>query len=83
MSWRDDMERQLSVGDKTPTHAEILKELRSEWRWHRHVKNVAEREMEIRRERFAEVEQDALRRLGDKFMNENQIFWDDPDKPEK
>ena len=80
MSWRDDMERQLSVGGSTPTHAEILKELRSEWRLHKHVKQVAEREMEIRKERFKEVEQDALKQLGDKFLNENQIFWDEPEK---
>ena len=80
MSWRADMERQLRVGGSTPTHAEILKELRSEWRWHKHVKQVAEREMEIRKERFKEVEQDALKQLGDKFLNENQIFWDEPEK---
>ena len=80
MSWRDDMERQLSVGGSTPPPAEILKELRSEWRWHKHVKQVAEREMEIRKERFKEVEQDALKQLGDKFLNENQIFWDEPEK---
>ena len=80
MSWRDDMERQLSLGGSTPTQAEILKQLRSEWRWHKHVKQVAEREMEIRKERFKEVEQDALKQLGDKFLNENQILWDEPEK---
>ena len=74
------MERQLSVGGSSRTHAVILKELRSEWRWHKHVKQVAEREMEIRKERFKEVEQDALKQLGDKFLNENQILWDEPEK---
>lgn len=74
------MEKDLTVGGKTPTHAEVLKELKSEWRWHRHVMLVAEREMEIRKQRFHEVEQDALKSLGDKFLNENQILWDETDK---
>ena len=45
-----------------------------------HVKAVSEREMEIRKERFHEVEQDALKEMGDEFLNEHQIFWDEPDK---
>ena len=84
MSWRDDMEREMSVGGKTPTHAEVLKELRSEWQWYKHVKQVADREMSIRKRRFDEVEKEALKLFGDEFLNEHQIFWDQPkpDKPE-
>ena len=57
--------------------AALLKELKDEWRWHRHVKRVSEREMEIRKQRFEEVEQDALKVLGEKFLNENQIIWEE------
>ena len=79
MSWRDEVESAIESDGRTPTHSEVLKELRSEWRWHKHVKNVAEREMEIRKQRFTEVEQDAMKELGDIFMNENQILWDEPE----
>ena len=79
MSWRDDMRKDVFWDGRTPTHAEILKELRSEWRQFKHLKQVAEREMEIRKERFTEVEQDAMKELGEKFLNENQIFWDEPE----
>jgi len=71
------METDIRMHGKTPTHAEVLKELKDEWRWHRHVKRVSEREMEIRKQRFHEVEQDALKELGEKFLNENQILWDE------
>ena len=77
MSWRDDIERTIETDGRTPTHAEVLKELKSEWRWHRHVMRVSERGMEIRKQRFEEVEQDALKQLGDKFLNENQIIWEE------
>jgi hypothetical protein len=77
MSWRSEMEGEMRMKGKTPTHAEVLKELKSEWRWHRHCMRVAEREMEIRKQRFEEVEQDALKQLGDKFLNENQILWEE------
>jgi hypothetical protein len=56
-----------------------MKELREEWRQFNHVKQVAEREMAIRKERFTEVEQDGMKQLGEVFMNENQILWDEPE----
>mgnify|MGYP003136902467 CR=1 FL=1 len=79
MSWKDDIEKSLSTGGKTPTHSEVMKELREEWRQFNHVKQVAEREMAIRKQRFAEVEQDGMKQLGEEFMNENQILWDEPE----
>ena len=84
MSWRDEVEQTIKLDGLTPSHAEVLKELKSEWSWHKHVKEVSEREMEIRKRRFDEVEKDALRQFGDKFLDENQIIWDQPksDKPE-
>ena len=84
MSWRDEVEQTIKLDGRTPPPAEVLKELKSECGWHKHGKEVSEREMEIRKRRFDEVEQDALRQFGDKFLNENQIIWDQskPDKPE-
>ena len=79
MAWRDDIEGIIETRGKTPTHAEVLKELKKEWRWHKHVKAVADREMEIRKQRFDEVEQDALKQMGDEFLNEHQILWDEPE----
>ena len=71
------METEMRMKGKTPTHAEVLKALKDEWRWQRHCMRVSEREMEIRKQRFEEVEQDALKQLGDKFLNENQIIWEE------
>ena len=79
MSWRDEVEQTIKTDGRTPTHAEILKELRGDWRWHRHVKQVAEREMEIRKDRFDEVQKEALKLFGDDFLNEHKIVWEEPD----
>ena len=79
MSWRDEVEQAIRTDGRTPTHSEVLKELRDEWRWHKHVKQVATREMEVRKQRFDEVEQDAMKQLGEKFMNDTQILWDEPE----
>ena len=79
MSWRDEVEQTIKTDGRPPTHSEVMQELKSEWRWHRHVKTVSEREMEIRKQRFHEVEQDALKQMGDEFLNEHQILWDEPE----
>ena len=76
MSWRDDMDEKMTRRGNKPTHAEIMRELRSEWEQFKHVKLVAEREMEVRKRRFEEIQQDGLDKMGEKFLNEHQILWD-------
>ena len=74
MSWRHEIEETIQDNGKEPSYVEILKELRSEWSWHNHVRECSQREMDKRKARFEEIQQEALKVLGEDFLNDNQII---------
>jgi len=71
MSWRDEIERAIEMDGREVTYSEILKELRSEWSWHNHVRECSQREMDKRARRFEEIQQEALTEMGQQFLNDN------------
>ena len=73
MSWRHEIEETIQSNGKEPSYVEILKELRSEWSWHNHVRECSQREMDKRKSRFDEIQQEALNEMGEKFLNDNPI----------
>ena len=73
MSWRHEIEETIQDNGKEPSYVEILKELRSEWSWHNHVRECSQREMDKRKSRFDEIQQEALNEMGEKFLNDNPI----------
>ena len=80
MSWRHEIEETIQDNGKEPTYVEILKELRSEWSWHNHVRECSQREMDRRKSRFDEIQQEALNEMGEQFLNDNPITTIDDDE---
>jgi|LUMF01.1.fsa_nt_gb hypothetical protein len=80
MSWRHEIEEAIRSNGREPTYVEILKELRSEWSWHNHVRECSQREMDRRKARFDEIQQEALKEMGEQFLNDNPITTIDDDE---